>query len=108
MTLLQRSLIMLANAALCIPCILVECPNSTKKNSLTRRLQILVNRTETEYVSQMLTKVKRFAQHHCCHVWFVAHPRQVGYIDLDHAFFFHLVCLIVPLVTVAPVGRGSP
>lgn len=35
------------------------------------------NRTETEYVSQMLTKIKRFAQHHSCHVWFVAHPRQV-------------------------------
>lgn len=35
------------------------------------------DRTETEYVSQMLTKVKRFAQHHACHVWFVAHPRQV-------------------------------
>ncbi|OWM77330.1 hypothetical protein CDL15_Pgr028967 [Punica granatum] len=35
------------------------------------------NQTETEYVSQMLTMVKRFAQHHCCHVWFVAHPRQL-------------------------------
>ncbi|KZV29364.1 twinkleprotein, chloroplastic/mitochondrial-like [Dorcoceras hygrometricum] len=35
------------------------------------------NQTETEYVSQMLTKVKRFAQHHSCHVWFVAHPRQL-------------------------------
>uniref|UniRef100_A0A803MID8 SF4 helicase domain-containing protein n=1 Tax=Chenopodium quinoa TaxID=63459 RepID=A0A803MID8_CHEQI len=33
--------------------------------------------TETEYVSQMLTMVKRFAQHHSCHVWFVAHPRQL-------------------------------
>ncbi|KAF3618404.1 hypothetical protein FXO38_24827 [Capsicum annuum] len=33
--------------------------------------------TETEYVSQMLTKIKRFAQHHSCHVWFVAHPRQL-------------------------------
>uniref|UniRef100_A0A061S6G6 Twinkle protein n=1 Tax=Tetraselmis sp. GSL018 TaxID=582737 RepID=A0A061S6G6_9CHLO len=33
--------------------------------------------TETEYVSQMLTKIKRFAQHHECHVWFVAHPRQL-------------------------------
>ncbi|CAI9089553.1 OLC1v1024144C3 [Oldenlandia corymbosa var. corymbosa] len=36
-----------------------------------------VSMTETEYVSQMLTKVKRFAQHHSCHVWFVAHPRQL-------------------------------
>ncbi|XP_051125285.1 twinkle homolog protein, chloroplastic/mitochondrial-like [Andrographis paniculata] len=35
------------------------------------------SQTETEYVSQMLTKVKRFAQHHACHVWFVAHPRQL-------------------------------
>ncbi|KAL9251400.1 Twinkle homolog protein, chloroplastic/mitochondrial-like protein [Drosera capensis] len=35
------------------------------------------NMTETEYVSQMLTVVKRFAQHHSCHVWFVAHPRQL-------------------------------
>ncbi|KAM7276644.1 hypothetical protein ACFE04_018510 [Oxalis oulophora] len=35
------------------------------------------NQTETEYVSQMLTLVKRFAQHHSCHVWFVAHPRQM-------------------------------
>ncbi|XP_048490487.1 twinkle homolog protein, chloroplastic/mitochondrial isoform X3 [Beta vulgaris subsp. vulgaris] len=33
--------------------------------------------TETEYVSQVLTMVKRFAQHHSCHVWFVAHPRQM-------------------------------
>ncbi|KAK9267244.1 hypothetical protein L1049_009666 [Liquidambar formosana] len=38
-----------------------------------------VSQTETEYVSQMLTKIKRFAQHHSCHVWFVAHPRQVGH-----------------------------
>jgi twinkle protein len=35
------------------------------------------NQTETEYVSQMLTKVKKFAQHNSCHVWFVAHPRQL-------------------------------
>ena len=33
--------------------------------------------TETEYVSQMLTKIKRFAQHNDVHVWFVAHPRQL-------------------------------
>ncbi|XVF74992.1 hypothetical protein PTKIN_Ptkin13bG0153500 [Pterospermum kingtungense] len=36
-----------------------------------------VSQTETEYVSQMLTLIKRFAQHHSCHVWFVAHPRQL-------------------------------
>eukprot|EP00249_Psilotum_nudum_P007111 c20312_g1_i1 orf=569-2530(-) len=35
------------------------------------------NQTETEYVSQMLSRLKRFAQHHDCHVWFVAHPRQL-------------------------------
>jgi twinkle protein len=40
------------------------------------------NQTETEYVSQMLTMIKRFAQHHGCHVWFVAHPKQVGKYDL--------------------------
>lgn len=47
----------------------------------TKKLMLSVcicNRTETEYVSVMLTKVKRFAQFHSCHVWFVAHPRQVG------------------------------
>ncbi|KAJ0791441.1 putative DNA helicase [Helianthus annuus] len=37
----------------------------------------MYNRTETEYVSHMLTCIKRFAQHHSCHVWFVAHPRQL-------------------------------
>lgn len=39
-------------------------------------------RTETEYVSQMLTLIRRFAQHHACHVWFVAHPRQVSITKL--------------------------
>ena len=33
--------------------------------------------TETEYVSQMLTRIKRFAQHYDVHVRFVAHPRQL-------------------------------
>ncbi|CAL9216828.1 unnamed protein product [Arabidopsis halleri] len=37
--------------------------------------------TETEYVSQMLTKIKRFSQHHSCHVWFVAHPKQLQHWD---------------------------
>lgn len=36
-----------------------------------------VHMTETEYVSQMLTRIKRFAQHNDVHVWFVAHPRQL-------------------------------
>jgi len=35
------------------------------------------NVSETEYVSQMLTRIKRFAAHHDVHVWFVAHPRQL-------------------------------
>jgi twinkle protein len=33
--------------------------------------------TETEYVSQLLGKVKRFAQRHGVHVWFVAHPAKM-------------------------------
>lgn len=36
------------------------------------------NQTETEYVSQLLSKVKRFAQNHGVHVWFVAHPKQLS------------------------------
>lgn len=32
---------------------------------------------ETEYVSEMLSKVKRFAQNHGVHVWFVAHPAKI-------------------------------
>jgi twinkle protein len=36
-----------------------------------------VNMTETEYVSQLLGKVKRFAQHCGVHVWFVAHPSKM-------------------------------
>jgi twinkle protein len=36
-----------------------------------------LNMTETEYVSQLLGKVKRFAQHHGVHVWFVAHPAKM-------------------------------
>ncbi|XP_020586477.1 twinkle homolog protein, chloroplastic/mitochondrial-like isoform X2 [Phalaenopsis equestris] len=35
------------------------------------------SQTETEYVSRMLTMIKRFAHHHSCHVWFVAHPKQL-------------------------------
>lgn len=30
--------------------------------------------TETEYISQSLTKIRRFARHNSCHVWLVAHP----------------------------------
>jgi twinkle protein len=35
------------------------------------------NMTETEYVSQLLGMVKRFAQRHGVHVWFVAHPAKL-------------------------------
>jgi twinkle protein len=35
------------------------------------------NQTETEYVSQLLGKVKRFGQTHGVHVWFVAHPAKM-------------------------------
>ena len=35
------------------------------------------NMTETEYISQLLGKVKRFAQHHAVHVWFIAHPAKL-------------------------------
>lgn len=35
------------------------------------------NMSETEYVSALLSKVKRFAQNHGCHVWFVAHPAKM-------------------------------
>ena len=44
-------------------------------NELDHRRPASMN--ETEYVSQMLTKVKRFAQTAGVHVWFVAHPRQL-------------------------------
>ena len=30
--------------------------------------------TETEYVSQLLAKLKRFAANHSVHIWIVAHP----------------------------------
>jgi twinkle protein len=36
-----------------------------------------LNMTETEYVSQLLGKVKRFAQNHEVHVWIVAHPAKM-------------------------------
>lgn len=32
------------------------------------------NMSETEYISQSLTKIRRFARKHGCHVWLVAHP----------------------------------
>ncbi|GIL70616.1 hypothetical protein Vretifemale_1330 [Volvox reticuliferus] len=32
--------------------------------------------SETDFIREMLTKVRRFARDTECHVWFVAHPRQ--------------------------------
>jgi twinkle protein len=32
------------------------------------------NQNETEYISEILSKVKRFAVNHGVHIWFVAHP----------------------------------
>lgn len=34
--------------------------------------------TETEYISQSLTKIRRFARNHECHVWVVAHPTKLS------------------------------
>lgn len=33
--------------------------------------------TETEFVSEMLSKIKSFARNYDVHVWLVAHPRQL-------------------------------
>ena len=33
--------------------------------------------SETEFISQSLTKIRRFARNHCCHVWLVAHPTKL-------------------------------
>ena len=34
--------------------------------------------TETEYISEMLSKIKRWALNHDVHVWFVAHPAKMA------------------------------
>ena len=33
--------------------------------------------SETEYISQLLGKLKRFAQNHGVHIWIVAHPAKM-------------------------------
>jgi len=33
--------------------------------------------TETEFISQSLTRIRRFARSHHCHVWVVAHPTKL-------------------------------
>ena len=35
-------------------------------------------RSETQYISEMLAKVKRFAAETKCHVWIVAHPAKAN------------------------------
>lgn len=35
------------------------------------------NMSETEYISQSLTKIRRFARTYHCHVWVVAHPTKL-------------------------------
>lgn len=35
------------------------------------------NQTETEYVSEILGKLKRFCQNHGVHAWFIAHPAKM-------------------------------
>jgi len=35
------------------------------------------NMTETEFISQLLGKLKRFAQNHGVHVWIIAHPAKM-------------------------------
>lgn len=35
------------------------------------------NNTETEAISNMLTRVQKFAKAHDCHVWFIAHPSKI-------------------------------
>lgn len=36
------------------------------------------NQTETEYISECLTKVRQFARNYDVHVWLVAHPTKMG------------------------------
>lgn len=78
-------------------------------NNYGAELSYVFNRTETEYVSQMLTMVKRFAQHHSCHVWFVAHPRQVSGQDTNDLLvscfpYCHSVSMIIAFITAAQLG----
>ena len=46
-------------------------------NYLDRDLSV----SETEYVSQTLTQIRRFALGHDAHVWFVAHPAKLHRVD---------------------------
>ena len=42
------------------------------------------NMSETEYISDMLSKIKRFAASHEVHVWFVAHPAKPEKMDQQY------------------------
>jgi len=35
------------------------------------------NRTQTEYISQSLSRIRQFARHHGVHIWLVAHPTKL-------------------------------
>ena len=39
------------------------------------------NQSETEFISYIISKIKRFAQTYECHAWVVAHPRKMNSID---------------------------
>lgn len=41
------------------------------------------NTTETDAISQMLTKVQKFAKAHDVHIWFVAHPSKIQRSGVD-------------------------
>lgn len=47
--------------------------------------------TETEYISECLSKIRRFARKHAVHIWLVAHPRKMqkdnqGMYPVPHAY----------------------
>ena len=53
-----------------------------------------VGMSETEYVSQMLGKVKRFAQNAGVHVWFIAHPaKPLPNLDKDGDVYYAIPSL---------------
>ncbi|KAG8074944.1 hypothetical protein GUJ93_ZPchr0006g45774 [Zizania palustris] len=53
-----------------------------------------LNQTETNYyVSQILPKIKRFGQHYSCHVWLIAHPRQVTVASFTIGVVVHPICV---------------
>lgn len=59
---------------------------------------IRTNLSETDFVSFMLSKIKRFAHTYGVHVWLVAHPRQL------HDWF----ALLLSFERVFGIRRGEP